>query len=151
MIEFSDLDKRWLEIVFYLFCRKIFDLNQNQNDILEFIKGYQWTNMFDYATLEKIILEEKLMINYRIIPNNHEFILVIDHPDTRLRLKKVWPLIEETEYNYSLKKRYRVLLEEELAPTTITPKLTTKKAHETIYSFLLAVRYMSQFTTQFKF
>ena len=76
MIILNNNDKRWLEIIFYFICRKIFLINQKQQDIIDFINGYRWTNMFDCDILINTILTEKILINTYFIPSKQEFLTV---------------------------------------------------------------------------
>ena len=153
MIQFNNDDKRWLEIVFYLLCRKIFSINQKQSDIIEFINGYRWTNMFDYAILIKAIEDEKILINPRLTPSKQEFITVMNDKDCRLRMdtKSIRELVKDTEYTYWRKDVFHAEMKEEINKTEIYPRLSTPHIHETIYSFLLALRYIAELVKKIKF
>ena len=84
MIQLNKEDKRWLEIIFYLLCRKIFSINQKQDDIINFINGYRWTNMFDCDILIETIIKEKILLNTNFIPSKQEFLVTMDEPNCRL-------------------------------------------------------------------
>ena len=150
---FTNEDKRWLEIIFYLLCNKVFSNNNSQTDVLNFINGYTWTNMFDYDILVNAIEKEKLLLNSQVIPSKHEFIITMDHPKCRLRLKTnpIYELIRDTPYTYRRKDVFHAKMKEEINITPLFPKLTTPRIHETIYSFLLAIRYIADIVKQIKF
>ncbi len=153
MIQFTNNDKRWLEIIFYLLCRKIFSINQKQTDIIQFINGYRWTNMFNYDILIKAIEQEKILINTEFIPKKQEFLAVMNDNNCRLRMdtKSIRELIKNTEYTYWRKDVFHALMKEEVNKTEIYPKLAIPKVHETIYSFLLALRYVADLVKKIKF
>ena len=153
MITFTNIDKRWLEIYFYLLCRKIFSINQKQQDIINFINGYRWTNMFDCDKLITLITDEKILISQKITPTKQEFLITMEHNDCRLRVdsKSIRELIKETEFSYKRFQVYHAQLKEEINPTEIFPKLEIPKIHETIYSFLLAIRYIADLVKKIKF
>lgn len=153
MIKFNNDDKRWLEIVFYFICRKIFSINQKQQDIIDFINGYRWTNMFNCDILINVIEQEKILINSYYIPKKQEFCVVMSSPDCRLRMDthSIRELIKETEYTYWKKDVFHAAMKEEINKTEIYPRLTTKHVHETIYSFLLALRYIADLVKKIKF
>ena len=152
MIKLTDNDRRWLEIVFYFLCRKIFNINQEQSDIFNFILGFRWTNLFDYDILIKAVKEE-ILTKSDIKPSKHEFVIVMDDKDCRLRMdtSSINELIRGTEYTYYKKDRFHAAMKEEINKTVITPKLKTKHVHETIYSFLLAIRYIADIIKKIKF
>ena len=153
MIQFNNTDKRWLEIIFYLLCRKIATLNQKQSDLLDFIKGYRWTNMFDYDKLISLITKNKILLDPNIPPSKHEFLITMEHPDCRLRIDKrsVRELIKGTEYTFHKHQIFHAKMKEEVNPTEIFPKLNEPNAHETIYSFLLSLRYIAELVKKIKF
>lgn len=153
MINFNNYDKRWLELIFYFICRKIFNINQRQQDIIEFIQGYRWTNMFNYDILISAIENEKILINSTFIPKKQEFLATINNDNCRLRIdrRSIRELIKNTEFTYWNKDIFHAKMKEELNQTEIFPKLTTPKIHETIYSFLLALRYVADLVKKIKF
>lgn len=153
MIQFNNNDKRWLEIIFYLLCRKIFSINQKQQDIISFINGYRWTNMFNCDILLNTIENEKPLINTHFIPKKQEFITVMNDNDCRLRMdtKSIRELIKNTEYTYWKKDIFHAAMKEEINKTEIYPRLETPHVHETIYSFLLALRYIADLVKKIKF
>lgn len=153
MITLNNGDKRFLEIIFYLLCRKIFSINQKQQDVVDFIKGYRWTNMFNYDILISVIEQNKILINPQIIPTKQEFLVAMDNVDCRLRVGKhtVVSLIRGTEYRYKYKNRFHAAMKEEINKTELYPRLDTPKIHETIYSFLLAMRYVADLVKYIKF
>ena len=152
-MKFTNEDKRWLEIIFYLICNKVFSINNEQSDVIKFIEGYTWTNMFNCDTLITAIEKEKLLINSQVIPSKHEFIITMDHPKCRLRLDKqpIRELIRDTSYKYYNKDVFHAKMKEEIIETPLIPKLQTPKIHETIYSFLLALRYIADIVKKIKF
>lgn len=153
MIQLNNYEKRWLEIIYYLLCRKIFSINQNQNDIIDFINGYRWTNLFKYDILISALIKDKILLSSDIAPSKHEFIVTIDNPECRLRIDKhsIYLLIKNTEYTYKKKARFKAEMKEEVHKTEIFPKLNTPHLHETIYSFLTAIRYTADIVKSIKF
>ena len=153
MVKFNNTEKRWIEIIFYLISRKIFSINQNQNDIIKFIEGYAWTNMFDNDKLIAVITNEKILLNSNFAPSKHELLITLDHPDCRLRVdaRSIKELIKDTEYTYTQRKRFYAQMKEEITTTELFPKLTIPYIHETIYSFLLATRYIADIVKTIKF
>ena len=53
MIKFTKTEKRWLEVIYYLLANYIYSINENKEDIMTFLEGYRWTNMFDCDKLKK--------------------------------------------------------------------------------------------------
>ena len=153
MLKFNNTEKRWIEIIFYLLIRKIFSINQNQNDIIKFIEGYTWTNMFDNDKLISVITDNKILLNSNFTPSKHELLITLDHPECRLRIdpRSVKELVKETEYTYTQRKRFHAQMKEEITITPLFPKLTIPDIHNTIYSFLLAVRYIADIVKTIKF
>lgn len=153
MIQFNNNDKRWLEIIFYLLCRKIFSINQKQQDIISFINGYRWTNMFNCDILLNTIENEKILIDTNFIPKKQEFITVMNDNDCRLRMdtRSIRELIRDTEYTFWRKDIFHAAMREEINKTEIYPRLKTPHIHETIYSFLLALRYIADLIKKIKF
>ena len=153
MLKFNNTEKRWIEIIFYLLIRKIFSINQNQNDIIKFIEGYAWTNMFDNAKLISVIKNNKILLDENFIPNTHELLITLDHPECRLRIKtrSVQELIKDTNYKYTHQTKFHAQMKEEITITPLFPKLTIPNIHETIYSFLLATRYIADIVKTIKF
>lgn len=154
MINLNNNDKRWLEIIFYFLCRKIFSINHKQSDIIDFIKGFRWTNMFNYDILEHTITKDKLLLDTTLAPKNkQEFITVMNDNNCRLRMdtKSIRELIKDTEYTYWRRDVFHAAMKEEINKTEIYPRLTTPHIHETIYSFLLALRYIADLVKKIKF
>ena len=154
MITFSNEDKRWLEIIFYLLCRKIFSINQDIEDIYKFIEGYRWTNMFDCDILIKTVRDKKILLDTDFIPSKREFLVTMDNNNCRLRMgdrKSIRELIKDTEYTYWNKDIFHTQMREEIHQTELFPKLNIPKIHETIYSFLLALRYVADIIKKIKF
>lgn len=153
MIEFNNNDKRWLEIIFYLLCRRIFLINQSQKDIIDFINGYRWTNMFDCDTLIKVITKDKILLDSHFAPSKQEFIVVMNDNDCRLRMDKhsIRELTRDTEYTYWRKDIFHAQMKEEINKTLIYPRLSNNHIHKTIYSFLLALRYIADLVKKIKF
>lgn len=153
MINFTNTDKRWLEIFFYLFCRKIFSINNKQEDVINFINGYRWTNMFNCDKLISLITNDNFLTNQRVIPSKQEFLITMEHNDCRLKVNRgsIRELIRGTEFSYKRFQIYHAQMKEEIHPTEIFPKLTIPKIHETIYSFLLAIRYTADLVKKIKF
>ena len=147
MIHFNNIEKRWLEIVFYLICNKIFSINQKTSDIVNFIEGYRWTNMFKCDILIDTITKDKILLDINFIPNTHEFCITLADktPDCKLRItsKPLFELIRGTSFKYFKGAFFRAQMKEEIQKTEIFPKLNTPNIHETIYSFLLALRYIA--------
>lgn len=153
MIQFTNTDKRWLEVIFYFFCRKVFGINQKQSDVISFIEGYRWTNMFDCDILIDIVNKEKILIDQNFAPTKQEFLALMNDPDCRLRMQKsgVIELVRDTEYRYDRVTVFHALMKEEVNRTIFNPKLTTPNVHKAIYSFLLALRYVATLVTKIKF
>ena len=153
MINFNNYEKRWLEIVFYFLCRKIFSINQNQQDIIDFIKGYRWTNLFEYDILIDALTKHKILLDNSIAPSKREFIVAIAHPECRLKMHRtsIQELIRNTEYTYKKRDRFHTAMKEEIIPTEIFPKFNTPRLHETIYSFLIALHYITDIIKTIKF
>ena len=153
MVTFNNDDRRWLEIIFYLLCRKIFMINQKQQDILDFINGYRWTNMFDCDILINTIKKDKILVDSNFIPSKREFITVMNDNNCRLRTDKrsIRELIADTEYTYKNSDIFRTAMKEEVDPTLIYPRIQNNHVHETIYSFLLALRYIGDIVKPIKF
>lgn len=153
MIQFNGNDKRWLEIVFYLLCRKIFSINQKKSDITSFIKGYRWTNMFNCDILIEAIEKEKILLDANFAPRKQEFLTVMNDKNCRLRMDtaSIRELIKETEYTYWRKDVFHAAMREEINKTEIYPRLRTPHVHEAIYSFLLALRYVADLVKKIKF
>lgn len=153
MVNLNNDDKRWLEIIFYFFCRKVFMINQKLEDIFDFINGFRWTNMFNCDILISTIQSEKLLLDTNLIPSKQEFLIAMNNDNCRLRMdsKSIRELIEGTEYTYWRKDIFHAQMKEEIQQTEIFPKLQTPKIHETIYSFLLALRYIADLVKKIKF
>ena len=153
MIHFNNNDKRWLEIIFYFLCRKIFSINQRPKDIIEFINGYRWTNMFNADILISTIEQNKILLDSYFIPRKQEFLTVMNDPNCRLRMDKrsIRELIKDTEYTYWRKDIFHAAMKEEVNKTEIYPRLTDPNIHKTIYSFLLALRYIADLVKKIKF
>ena len=153
MIHFNNTEKRWLEIYFYLLYRKIFSINQKNTDIMDFIKGFRWTNMFNYDKLINIVKTQKILLDENIKPRKHELLIALEHPDCRLKVipTPIYELIRDTEYTYERHRRYHAKMKEEVNPTELYPKLRVAGIHETIYSFLLAIRYVGDLVKKIKF
>jgi hypothetical protein len=153
MIHFNNCEKRWLEIFFYLLCRKIFSINQKNSDITDFIQGFRWTNMFNYAKLINVIKTQKILLNDEIKPSKHELLIAMEYPNCRLKVHPtpIFELIRDTEYTYERFQRYRAKMKEEVNPTELFPKMNVPDVHETIYSFLLAIRYVADLVKKIKF
>lgn len=153
MIRLNDDDRRWLEIVFYFICRKIFSINNKQKDIIDFINGYRWTNLFNCDILINAIQHKKLLLNTYLIPSKQEFLTIMNDNNCRLRMdkKSIRELIKDTEYTYWRKDIFHAEMKEEINKTQIFPKLDIPNIHETIYSFLLALRYIADLVKKIKF
>lgn len=153
MIHFNNNEKRWLEIFFYLLCRKIFSINQKNSDIINFVQGFRWTNMFDCDKLINVIKTKKILLDENIKPSKHELLIAMEHPNCRLKVipTPIYELIRDTEYTYERNKRYHAQMKEEVNPTELYPRLSVADIHETIYSFLLAIRYVGDLVKKIKF
>ena len=82
-----------------------------------------------------------------------ESVAIMNAEDCRLRMDKssIQELIRGTEYRYRRKDVFHALMKEEINKTIFIPKLKTTSAHKTIYSFLLAIRYISDIIKKIKF
>jgi len=153
MVNFTLAEKRWLEITFYLLCRKVFTNNNSINDVKEFINGFRWTNMFNYDRIIKYIDEDKILLNPNFTPTKQEFLLCMSNTHCRLKMKKyaIKELVYNTEYKYTKADVYKAQMKEEVyEPTLLTPKSTRIAIHETIYSFFLSLKYISDIFRQTK-
>lgn len=153
MIQFNNDDKRWLEVIFYFLCRKIFGINQKQSDIIDFINGYRWTNMFNCDILINTIEQNKILLDSNFIPRKQEFLALMADKNCRLRMdtQSIRELIKDTEYTYWRKDIFHAEMKEEINKTEFYPRLQINKVHETIYSFLLALRYIADLVKKIKF
>ena len=109
--------------------------------------------MFDYDKLISLIMKNKILLDPNIPPSKHEFLITMEHPNCRLRIdrRSVRELIKGTEYSFQKHQIYHALMREEVNPTEIFPKLNEPNVHETIYSFLLALRYVAELVKKIKF
>lgn len=153
MIKLIQSDCRWLEIIFYLICRKIFSINEKVDDVIDFIKGYRWTNMFDCDILINTIRKDKILLDSSFIPCQQEFVTALNNPESRIRLepRSVMELTRGTEFKYTRKHRFHAEMREEINKTEIYPRLKGTKVHAAIYSFLLALRYIADIIKKIKF
>lgn len=153
MIKFNNDDRRWLEITFYLICRKIFSINQKQQDIIDFINGYRWTNMFNCDILINTLTNHKILLDTNFIPSKQEFLTIMNDDNCRLRMDKrsIRELVKDTEYTYWKKDIFHAAMKEEVDPTLIYPRLSDLRIHKVIYSFLLALRYIADLVKKIKF
>ena len=154
MIKLNNYDKRFLEVLFYLICRKIYSNNNNTQDVIDFIYGYKWTNLFRYDILIQAFHEEHILNNTNLIPSKQEILIIFEHPQARLRIRRagtIFELIRDTNYDYKRASRYKAKMYEEVYPTEIIPKMQTKNIHETIYSFLISIRYFGDLIHNVKF
>ena len=151
-MQILDKEKRWLEIIFYLICNKIFSINNNIQDIFDFIKGYQWTNMFEYDIIISALTKEKILLNSTFIPTKYEFLVGILYQNKWLQVKPeiLKELTKDTPLRHTRYQLFHTKMKEEIAPTELHPKLTIPKIHETIYSFLLALNYISNIVKSIK-
>lgn len=145
-------EKRWLEIIFYIICNKIFSINNNIQDILDFIKGYQWTNMFDYDILINTITKNKILLDTNFVPTKYEFLVGVLHMNKWLKVqpKTLKELTKDTPLRHTQYQLFHIQMKEEVTHTSLNPKLTQPKIHETIYSFLLALNYVSDIIKNIK-
>ena len=142
---------RWLEIVFYCFCKSIFNKTQKIDTVEDFIYGFRWTNMYDYDKLIKVIKEENILFSTNFIPKEREFIIVMDsNIKYKIPTKVIYKLVKIVHIIYSRPHRYRVMLQEEINQTPILPKLKTKGIHKEIYNFLNALRQFGGLTSGIK-
>lgn len=109
--------------------------------------------MFNCDILITAFEQEKILLNQYFIPSKQEFLVAMDDKNCRLRMdaQSIRKLIEDTEYKYWRRDRFRAEMKEEINPTEIFPRLKTPKVHETIYSFLLALRYIADIVKKIKF
>ena len=77
----------------------------------------------------------------------------MEYPNCRLKVHPtpIFELIRDTEYTYERFQRYRAKMKEEVNPTELFPKMNVPDVHETIYSFLLAIRYVADLVKKIKF
>lgn len=155
MIRFTQAERRWIEVIFYLLCKRIYENTKKISDIKDFITGYRWTNMFDYDTLINTIEKHNILFNTNFIPSKHELLNILQDPNIRLKIKPqaLNPLLwYHASFRITRKTLFRAKMKEEVlpSPTDYYPHLP-RGIHETIYSFLLAVRYIADIVKQIKF
>jgi hypothetical protein len=109
--------------------------------------------MFNCDILLELIEKNKILLDSDFIPKKQEFITVMNDNDCRLRMdtKSIRELIKNTEYTYWRKDVFHAAMKEEINKTEIYPRLETPHVHETIYSFLLALRYIADLVKKIKF
>lgn len=154
MITFNNNDQRWLEIIFYFLCRKIYSINNNEQDIVDFIQGYRWTNMFDCDILISTVTEKNILTDSNFVPTKYEFWASMDDDDCRLRIEKqaLRELIKDTEFTYWRRDIYKARMRKEVYHIELFPKLDSNtQIHNAIYSFLLAIRYIADIVKKVKF
>lgn len=147
----NNTELRWLEIMFYCYCKSIFNKTQKIELLEDFIYGFRWTKMFDYDKLIKAIKEENILFNTNFIPKNREFIVVTNSKiKFKTSTKILYKLAKIIKINYSIQSCYRVKLQEEVQPTEVFPKLQTRGIHKEIYNFLKAIKQFGDYTSGMK-
>ena len=69
-MQLNDSEKRWLEINFFLMCKKIFNNRETYSDLEKFFRGFEWTNLYDCDILIKTINNECILYNPNVQPSN---------------------------------------------------------------------------------
>lgn len=150
-MQLNSVEKRWLEINCYLLCNKIYQNNNNYNDIEDFFKGFRWTNLYNYDILIKSLRETNLLFNTSLQPSKYEFALCLQASKRfKYSKKALIELAKPANYFYYGSYLTKIRLQEEIKEekTIILPKIKIKKFHETYYSFLLAARYHGDLFTK---
>lgn len=148
-MQLNDVEKRWLEINFYFICKKIYNTNENFQDIVDFFKAFNWTNLYDCDKIIKTFNDTNILINPNIIPTKREFLVCLDQPAKlcRFQYKKdaLNELAKPLGYYYYSKAVYTERMRQEVDQIKITlfPKIKIKNFHEAYYSFLLTLSYFS--------
>ena len=142
-MQLNNTEKRWLEINFYLLCTKIYKNRNNYHDLVNFFKAFEWTNLYDSATLIKTI---SVVLEPNARPSNYEFTLHLGVSDCRFKYDNyaLNQLAKDIDYKYSKNAIYITQLKEEVkeVKTPLYPKFNIPKFHEAYYSFLLTLKYM---------
>lgn len=152
-MQLNDAEKRWLEINCYLLCSKIYNNRQNIEDVENFFKAFDWTNLYDCDKIINTINNVNILINPQIIPSKREFLVCLDQPTKLCRFAyKKEALIELAKplgYRYNTSSIFKERMRQEVLETKITifPKIKVKLFHEAYYSFLLTLRYFSNLLT----
>ena len=153
MIKFTKTEKRWLEVIYYLLANYIYSINENKEDILTFLEGYRWTNMFDCDKLKKET--EGIIQTVQVCIRNIQQIkrvLLFSNPNCRLKVdnKTLRNLLSCTRYRYNRQSIFKTELVSEVRtiPEPIPRVLTN--IHLQIYQFLLALKYMAKITIKMR-
>lgn len=144
-MQLNDSEKRWLEINFFLLCKKIFNNREMFTDVENFFKAFEWTNLYDYDILIKTLNNECLLYNPNVQPSKREFLLMLDLQNCRFKYDKysLHQLAKPLGFKISNTAIYTERMRQEVAEVKqeLYPKFTTKGFHDAYYSFLLALRY----------
>lgn len=153
-MKLNDVEKRWLEINFYLMCRYIQQYSSDYKDIENFFKGFRWTNLYDYDTIIKTLDTTNITINPEYYPSKKEFLVCLDQPSKKCRfqytLEALKLLAKPAGYSFSAQSVFRNRMREEVATTKITlfPKIKIKHFHEAYFSFLLTLQHLGNLLTK---
>lgn len=144
-MQLNNSEKRWLEINFFLMCKKIFNNRETYSDLEKFFRGFEWTNLYDCDILIKTINNECILYNPNVQPSKREFLLMLDLKNCRFKYDKysLHQLAKPLKYNFSNTAIYTERMRQEVAEVKqeLYPKFTTKGFHDAYYSFLLALQY----------
>lgn len=150
MIKFTKTEKRWLEVIYYLLANYIYSINENKEDILTFLEGYRWTNMFDCDKLKKET--EEIIQTVQDTLTQYEVVLLFSNPNCRLKVdnKTLRNLLSCTRYRYNRQSIFKTELVSEVRtiPEPIPRVLTN--IHLQIYQFLLALKYIAKITIKMR-
>lgn len=147
-MKLNNPEKRWLEINFYLLCKKIYLNREQYSDLEEFFKAFRWTNLYDYDIIIKTINNLNILHDPYVRPSQYEFLLHLDYKHCRFKYtpEALKQLAKPSKYRYSKTQIYRVRMREEILKekTTLLPKFNIKDFHEAYYSFLLTLQYFGK-------
>jgi hypothetical protein len=144
----NDIEKRWLEINFYLTSMKIYNNRQQYQDIINFYQAFEWTNLFDCAIIIKTLNDTNILYNPETRPTKYEFLLHLDAKPCRFKYtpEALRQLAKPNKFPYSRTLIYKTKMKEEVKSerTQLFPKFKTKGFHEAYYSFLLTLKYFGK-------
>lgn len=139
----NDAEKRWLEIIFYFLCHRIYLTNKSYDDIYNFFKAFHWTNQYESDTLIKTLEETNIIHNLELKPSKYELNIAMLHPKIRFKMSQYArdQLFTPFKYRITPSTAYRTAMREETLtePTELYPKFKNKTFYDAFYSFLLVV------------
>ena len=150
-MQLNDIEKRWLEINFYIICHKIYTNTKDYQQIENFFRGFSWTNLYDCDRIIKTFYETNIIVNPYYKPQKREILIcAIAGDDKKSRFKygpnSIQELLKPLRLHYYRNNVYveRMKQETDRYKLTVLPKIKTVGFHEAYYSFLLALRYFGE-------